>query len=183
MAATNGNINISLTYSYREVSHPNLLHVQQIPSKSHPECSNIALVKAISTKPSNSLIWISAKDKHSGQVLRCEVKLGKIAKLEIQTHLRQFYLNDFEHLSINAFDEQGNTFSGLDGFWFDWNVQSGQEHVKFSKFSEAAQVRSQLKEEVGEMQSDVLFLKGIKQGVSVITAKINEPGYESIPQS
>lgn len=33
------------------------------------------------------------------------------------------------------------------------------------------------------MQSDVLFLKGVKQGLSVITAAINEPGYEDIGQT
>lgn len=106
-----------------------------------------------------------------------------IARLDIQTHLRQIYLNDFEHLNMAAYDDEGNIFSGLDGFWFDWNIESGTEFVKFSKFSEASHAHSHFKEEIGEMQSDVLFLKGVKQGVSVITARINEQGYEGIEET
>jgi nuclear pore complex protein Nup210 len=170
-----------LSNQYREVSHPNLIQIKQIPSKFNHECANIALVSAVSNKPSKSLLWVSAKDKHSGQVLRCEVQLGKIAKLKVQTHLRQFNLNDFEHLQLVAYDEQGNLFSGLDGFWFDWHIESGAENVRFSKFSEAAQAHSSYRQEISEMQSDVLFLKGVKQGSSIITAQINEVGYEEVP--
>jgi len=47
---------------YREVSHPNLIELEKIPSETHSECSNVAIVRALSTKPSKSLIWISAKD-------------------------------------------------------------------------------------------------------------------------
>ena len=49
--------------SHREVSHPNLIELEKIPSETHPECSNVAMVRALSTKSSKSLIWISAKDK------------------------------------------------------------------------------------------------------------------------
>ena len=35
-------------------------------------------------------------------MLRCEVKLGLIKRLEIKTHLRQFYLNDYEHLDVDV---------------------------------------------------------------------------------
>ena len=37
--------------------------------------------------------------------------------------------------------------------------------------------------EFSKMQSDVLFLKGVNQGTSVVTAKIMEPGYENIEQT
>jgi hypothetical protein len=47
----------------RDISHPNLIEINQIPSKFNSECSNIAVVRAMSTKPTKSLIWISAKDK------------------------------------------------------------------------------------------------------------------------
>lgn len=88
MDAIIGNFYFTLLSITREVSHPNLIEITKIPSKIDPECSNIANIKAISTKSSSSLIWISARDKRniflhkysidSGQVLRCEVKLGKI---------------------------------------------------------------------------------------------------------
>lgn len=33
------------------------------------------------------------------------------------------------------------------------------------------------------MQSEVLFLKGVKQGTSVVSAKLMEPGYEEVNQT
>ncbi len=64
MAATTGKEFFILNkLSYREVSHPNLIELERIPSESHPECTNVAIVKAISSKASKSLIWISARDK------------------------------------------------------------------------------------------------------------------------
>ena len=48
---------------FREASHPNLIELEKIPSETHPECFNVAIVRALSTKPSKSLIWISAKDQ------------------------------------------------------------------------------------------------------------------------
>ena len=63
MAAINGTLVITLFIFYREVSHPNLIEIKSIRSEAHPECSNIAHVKAVSTKPTKSLVWISAKDQ------------------------------------------------------------------------------------------------------------------------
>jgi hypothetical protein len=62
MAAITGKILHIINFE-REVSHPNLIELERIPSESHPDCTNVAIVKAISSKPSKSLIWISARDK------------------------------------------------------------------------------------------------------------------------
>jgi hypothetical protein len=62
MAAITGKI-LHIFNFQREVSHPNLIELERIPSESHPDCTNVAIVKAISSKPSKSLIWISARDK------------------------------------------------------------------------------------------------------------------------
>jgi hypothetical protein len=60
MVAINGK-HLNLIY-IREVSHPNLVELEKIPSETQPECANVAIVRALSTKPSKSLIWVSAKD-------------------------------------------------------------------------------------------------------------------------
>ena len=62
MVATTGKI-LHINKFEREVSHPNLIELERIPSESHADCTNVAIVKAISSKPSKSLIWISARDK------------------------------------------------------------------------------------------------------------------------
>lgn len=41
------------------------------------ECLDSVVVEAASRKETKTLIWITAKDKNSGQVLRCAVKIGK----------------------------------------------------------------------------------------------------------
>ena len=46
-------------------------------------------------------------------MLRCEAKLGLIRKLEILTHLKQFYVEDFEHLHIAVTKIEFNFFLGL----------------------------------------------------------------------
>lgn len=33
-------------------------------------------------------------------MLRCEAKLGAVKRIEIQTHLKQFYVDDYEHLHL-----------------------------------------------------------------------------------
>jgi len=52
--------------------------------------------------------------------------------------------------------------------------------VKIVSWKEAAHTSSDLKKqlELGKMQSDVLFLKGINQGTAVVQVKLMEPGYE-----
>jgi hypothetical protein len=62
MAAITGRILLIIKF-HREVSHPNLIELERISSESHPDCTNVAIVKAVSSKPSKSLIWISARDK------------------------------------------------------------------------------------------------------------------------
>jgi hypothetical protein len=33
-------------------------------------------------------------------------------------------------VDLVAFDDEGNIFSGLEGFRFDWSIQSGAQHMK-----------------------------------------------------
>ncbi len=94
--------------------------------------------------------------------------------------MRQFYLNDYEHLHVVGYDEEGNIFSSLTGFRFDWNVESGNENVKIVSWREAARTSSELSKdfEFNKLQSEVLFLKGINQGTAKVSAKITEVGYD-----
>ena len=57
--------------------------------------------------------------------------LGVIDSLAFNTHYRHLYINDRQHIDVVAFDDQGNIFSGLDGFRFDWTITSGSDFLKF----------------------------------------------------
>lgn len=41
------------------------------------------------------------------------MKLGLIKRLEIKTHLRQFYLHDYEHLDVDVLYSLINQFIGI----------------------------------------------------------------------
>jgi hypothetical protein len=58
------------------------------------------------------------------------VKLGKIDRIAINVNYKHFYVNDKKHVDLVAFDDEGNIFSGLEGFRFDWSIQSGAHHMK-----------------------------------------------------
>ena len=47
----------------RRISHPSLVHLDQIASKSHPDCSNVAEVSSMVTKESKTVVWLTAKDQ------------------------------------------------------------------------------------------------------------------------
>ena len=87
-------------------------------------------------------------------------------------------------MQIAAFDEEGNLFNGLDGFRFDWNVEEGRDNVKVVSLQVAAHASaSRFQKEFDHMQTDVLFLKGLKQGQSIVSARLLEPGYEEVSLS
>ena len=68
----------------------------------------------------NNIVWLSSKDLISGQVLTAEIKVAKIAKIEIFSRFKQYNLGDKAHIEVRATDDSGNTFSSLDGFKFEW---------------------------------------------------------------
>lgn len=73
-------------------------------------------------------------------------------------------------------------FNSLEGFSFEWNIERGNDIVKIATNQEAGKKLSEVKREMefSKLSSDTLFLKGLKTGTAVISAKILEPGYETI---
>ncbi len=65
---------------------------------------------------------LTATDKTSGRVLRCEVFVDHIARLQIETTTRTLYKDDVEDVRVQAFDSEGNLFSTLDGLAFRWSI-------------------------------------------------------------
>ena len=61
----------------------------------------------------------------SGQKLRCQVKIGTVDRLEIQSNYREFAVNNNKYLNVVGYDDKHNIFSELDGFRFDWTIESG----------------------------------------------------------
>ena len=103
-----------------KVSHPKLIEMHEFASKSHPECTNVVEISSKIEKETSNIIWLTAKDKSSSQVLTAQIKVAKIARLEIHSRMRQVAKNDKVHLEARAIDSEGNSISSLDGLQFDW---------------------------------------------------------------
>lgn len=83
------------------------------------------------------------------------------------------YTGDYKLIEVIAYDDDGDIFSDLDGFRFDWSIVSGHEYIKITDKPEG--IRHQR-----ESQSDVAFLRGLAAGPAEISVQIKEPGYDYI---
>ena len=83
---------------------------------------------------------------------------------------------------MQAFDSEGNVFTSLQGFRFDWEIPPNSLNLEIVSFAEAGfkttPVRHTL--ENGKIQSDICFVKGTKTGHSKIQVKLSEKGYDNI---
>ena len=53
------------------------------------------------------------------------MKIGTVDRLEIQSNYREFAVNNNKYLNVVGYDDKHNIFSELDGFRFDWTIESG----------------------------------------------------------
>jgi hypothetical protein len=87
-----------------------------------------------------------------------------------------------QHLEVRAYDDQGNIFSSLDGFRFDWQITQGAANMRRIKVKES-HYRDHDHLHVDEkawMQSDDFFFKALQKGYTELTVKILERGYEHV---
>ena len=63
-------------------------------------------------------------------MLQAQIEVSKIDRIEIFSRFRQLSRGDSQHLAVRAYDKDGNVFSTLDGFRFDWDVVSGSENIR-----------------------------------------------------
>eukprot|EP01130_Rhizamoeba_saxonica_P015755 TRINITY_DN711_c5_g1_i1.p1 TRINITY_DN711_c5_g1~~TRINITY_DN711_c5_g1_i1.p1 ORF type:complete len:1846 (-),score=382.32 TRINITY_DN711_c5_g1_i1:78-5615(-) len=67
--------------------------------------------------------WITAEDSISGRILRCEIFIDHIARLEIGTTTRTMYQDEIVPLELQGFDKEDNLFSTLEGLIFEWSIK------------------------------------------------------------
>ncbi len=104
-----------------------------------------------------------ATDKTSGRVLRCEIFVDHIHKLQIETKTRTLYRDDVQDVNIQAFDSDGNVFSTLEGLSFRWAMvplnprqTNVMKFLPFRDVSVDAPASVYLLEESGKQASQVL---------------------------
>lgn len=150
------------------------------PARQRGQCVDSVILEPLINRDSKTLMWITARDKSkfvfsspsldSGQLLESQVKLGKIDRIAINVNYKHFYVNDKKHVDLVAFDDEGNIFSGLEGFRFDWSIQSGAHHMKIIPKPEGYDHPSK--------GTEVTFVRGLTAGVADLRVQILEPIYD-----
>lgn len=99
----------------------------------------------------------------------------------MSAHLRQINTGDKLHLEVVGYDSQGNTMSTLDGFHFDWTVDSGHENIRVIPFKDVDHLRAHGHMHLDEGASgDDMTLHALRPGFTQISVRIREPGYEKV---
>ncbi|XP_078433278.1 embryo defective 3012 isoform X2 [Wolffia australiana] len=139
---------------------------------------------------------VYATDVNSGTVIRCEVFVDKISRIQIFHHSLKLDLDGFATLQIRAFDREDNVFSSLVGLRFAWQltpktVEMSHDihHIVHVPLKETpltdcggfcGDLDTQIRVEESGMGSDLYVVKGIEIGLETITARLCEIQYENV---
>lgn len=131
---------------------------------------------------------VTAEDAHSdGHVLRCDVIVDRIHRLQIVTKTLELFLEEApEEFSVRAYDDQGNEFSSLEGIVFTWSVESAsnqEENVKFIKFRDStyALEPTLMALEAKGLQGSKVLLEGVRTGSSKVSVRLASKTYSDVP--
>ncbi|CAD5118881.1 DgyrCDS7557 [Dimorphilus gyrociliatus] len=155
------------------------------------KCAKSAVVTAVSRFPQRRTSVITAKDEVSGMVLTCNVIVDDIYSIDMETTTRELYLDDSPlQLIITAHDNEGNTFSSLEGVEFKWTLQPDEgfdmdpnKIIRFLPFSHSSYKSSSWSvrhlEETGR-QGYTVLLEGIKTGTAKVNTKVVAPAFSKV---
>lgn len=140
-----------------------------------------------------------AEDKSTGEVLRCDVILDVIDKLEVLTTTRELYLEEApETFELLATDSQGNAFTTLEGVEFHWEITSQNSRsidttntadwkqvLRFLTFSESKyhEVHKSVENfEYLGLRGYMVLLEGINTGSARVSVRLPYPEYKHVPE-
>lgn len=94
----------------RSTSRPDLITITPIYDDADSvECSSKAVLTTVFREKRRSTSFVLAKDLANGEILRCDVILDVIDKLDVLTTTRELYLEEApETFELWAQDSQGN---------------------------------------------------------------------------
>ncbi|XP_051577817.1 nuclear pore membrane glycoprotein 210-like [Myxocyprinus asiaticus] len=190
-------VNITLTAQrgcYKWVSsQPDRVRVYPLSAVSPPvplplsSCSQQCLVSALSSPqgvPIHSVV--QAQDPVTGHILRCDVIIDRIERIQIVTTTRQLYTDDPPlQLFVQAFDTKGNTFSCLAGLKFNWWLAKEPEAiqtVRFVRYHDSGYITQPhilALEDAGERGENVL-LHGIHSGSALVKVSFMHPEHKHV---
>ncbi|KAH6941887.1 hypothetical protein HPB50_023696 [Hyalomma asiaticum] len=101
------------------------------------DCSQKATVSAVWGQPSRQTATVLARETSTGETLRCDVIIDQVSSIKVVTTTRVVLLEDSpELLEVQGFNQQGDTFSSIEGMSFDWSLQQHEPVLRFVPASE-----------------------------------------------
>jgi len=122
----------------------------------------------------------------STTVLTAQIKVARIARIEISSRFRQVSRGDTLHLQVRAYDAEGNVFSSLDGLRFDWQVKAGHDNIRQLPFKDLLHAKAHGHthvDEAGGDEGDDFLIKAVDVGRADVAVRILARGYEHINQA
>ncbi|XP_037293056.1 uncharacterized protein LOC115446691 isoform X2 [Manduca sexta] len=125
------------------LSRDDIIDLEPLYEDTWGHCSRSARVSVSKTCVSPGTVIILAQEVNSGEILRGDVDVDKVDSLKVLSTTWKLYLEEApEAFEVIASDDQGNTFSTLEGVPFEWSVKNigssiGQENlVNFVQWSD-----------------------------------------------
>lgn len=143
-------------------------------------------------------MFISKFDNlETDKLIRCDVIVDQINTIRIKHTTTHLYLEDSpECFTAEALDDEGNTFSSIDGLAFEWSILNDNNDneasdeplaldsrnvLKISKFIES---EYEVSESIRQLESvgltgHKILIEGLKTGQANVQAKLVDPFYKA----
>ena len=147
------------------------------------KCENAVMVSVGERNDFDGIVWLTASDVETQEILKCEAKVKKIRRLQILTKFRTLDVGDHEQVELIAFDDENNSFTTLEGLKFEWSVK-GQGRAKFVNFRDSNFKSTEERHRLEQMnyQTDIVILKGLRTGKVTLTVKLMDKSYKQVIQ-
>ena len=142
------------------------------------KCQNAVMISVGKRNDYDGIVWLTATDLETEEILKCEAKVKPITRLQILTKFRTLDVGDHEQVELIAFDEENNSFTTLEGLKFEWSVR-GEGRANFVNFRDSNFKTTEERHRLENMnyQSDIVILRGIKTGKVTLTVKLLDRSY------
>ena len=145
-------------------------------------CVSEITVKVETLEEYENIVWISAEDLRTNEILNCEARVAPLKKLEIVTKQKSILVGDFETLELMGYDLKGNGFTSLEGLIFNWKIEQQNHLAEFLSFRESLVKTSQKRHLIEDqgLKTDMVILRGIETGGVKIFVGIDDRFYDDI---
>lgn len=142
------------------------------------------------------MIYFKFENLETDKLIRCDVIVDQINTIRIKHTTTHLYLEDSpECFTAEALDDEGNTFSSIDGLAFEWSILNDNNDeasdeplaldsrnvLKISKFIES---EYEVSESIRQLESvgltgHKILIEGLKTGQANVQAKLVDPFYKA----